>query len=142
MPNQSKIEQLITKAKAGDKRAEEEFFTYLSVRFLALITRELRNNPIIANGINLDDKSREICQFAIDDVKKLCPLNSPKFSIIQAGNILRNVLDTFVTNTLVELAKEGNSEAEKRRVSILREKLMERITKKRWGESLYGNENK
>ncbi len=142
MINHSKLEHLICAAKTGDKKAQEDFFKNLTVRFSALITRELRSYPILTNYINLDEKSQEVCHHAINEVKKLCPLSNSNFSIVQAGNVLHNILDTFVTNALVELAKKGDKEAEELLFSILRKKLIERITKKRWGESQYEYEDK
>ncbi|UCE04554.1 MAG: hypothetical protein JSW07_13095 [bacterium] len=142
MNSQSKIEDLISAARDGDKNAEEEFFAKLTVRFSTFITRELRNYPILINGINLDERSREVCQVAIKEVKRVCPLSTSKFTMVKAINVLHNVVETFVTNSLVSLAKKGDTKAEDALFSILRKRLMERITKKRWRKSQYGNENR
>jgi len=131
MSDPSEIRHLITTANAGDKQAQEEFFSKLSVRFSKLITRELRKYPMLANGVSLDNKSHEVCQFALSEVKRLCPLCNPNFSLMQVMNVLHNVLDTVITNSMVDLAKKGNQEAENLLFTILRKRLMERIIKKK-----------
>ena len=131
MSEPSEMKHLISAANAGDQQAQEEFFSKLSVRFSKLITLELRKYPILANGVNLDKKSSEVCQFALREVKKLCPLCNPNFSLMQVMNVLHNVLDTVITNSLVDLSKKGSPEAENQLFKIIRKKLMERIIKKR-----------
>ncbi len=131
MADPSEIRHLISAANAGDKEAQEEFFAKLSVRFSKLITRELQKYPMLANGISLDKKSHEVCQYAMSEVKILCPLCNPNFSLMQVMNVLHNVLDTIITNSMVALAKKGNREAENLLFMILRKRLIERIIKKR-----------
>ena len=131
MSDPSEIRHLIGAANAGDKQAQEEFFIKLSVRFSKVITRELRKYPILANGTSLDQKSHEVCQYALKEVKSLCPLGNPNFSLMQVMSVLHNVLDTIITNSLVDLAKKGNPDAENLLFSIIRRRLMERIIKKR-----------
>lgn len=142
MEDQSILEDLIRKARSGDKKAEQELFKKLSVRFSVLIARELRKYRIIIERINLDKSRQEICQGAIQEVKMLCSVSNPAFSIVQTINVLHNVLDTFITNKLVELAKQGSPEAEDLLFSILRKKLMERITNKKWGKDKNGCEDR
>ena len=131
MSNPSEIRHLISAANSGDKQAQEEFFTKLSVRFSKLITRELRKYPMLLNGVSLDKKCNEVCQYAMSEVKRLCPICNPNFSLMKVMNVLHNVLDTVVSNSLVALAKKGNMEAENLLFTILRDKLMERIIKKK-----------
>ncbi len=131
------MKHLISAANAGDEQAQEEFFSKLAVRFSKLITRELRKHPMLANGVSLDKKSYEVCQYAMSEVKRLCPLCNPNFSLIQVMNVLHNVLDTVITNSLVDLAKKGNSAAENLLFSIIRKKLIERIIKKRGRDTQY-----
>ena len=59
MSNPTEMRHLISAANAGDKQAQEEFFSKLSVRFSKLITRELRKYPMLANGVSLDKKEME-----------------------------------------------------------------------------------
>jgi len=139
MTDPSEIKHLISAANAGDKQAQEEFFAKLSVRFSKLITRELRKYPMLANGVSLDKKSYEVCQYAMNEVRKLCPISNPDFSFIHVINVLHNVLDTIISNSLVELAKKGDSEAENLLFSIIRKRLMERIIKKRGRDTQYEN---
>jgi len=124
-------ENLIAAANAGDESAQEEFYSKLSVRFFRVITRELQKYPILKDGINLEQKSQEVCQYAIDEVKKLCPLRNPGFSLMQVMNVLHNILDTVVTNALADLAKRGNKEAENLLFDIIRKKLLERIMRRK-----------
>ena len=135
MTEPSEMKHLISAANAGDKQAQEEFFLKLSVRFSKLVTRELRKYPMLANGVSLDKKCIEVCQYAISEVKRLCPLCNPNFSLMQVMNVLHNVLDTVITNSMVALAKKGNQKAENVLFAILRKRLMERIIKKRGRDS-------
>lgn len=137
MTDPSEIKHLISAANAGDKKAQEEFFAKLSVRFSKLITRELRKHSILANGTSLDNKSYEVCQYAITEVRRLCPLSNSDFSLMQVMNVLHNILDTVITNSLADLAKKGDPEAENLLFSIIRKKLMERIIKKRGRDTQY-----
>jgi|GEM_PF-3124643 len=131
MSESLEIKHLVSSASAGDQQAQEEFFSKLSVRFSKLITLELRKYPMLANGVSLDKKSDEVCQYAIEEVRRLCPLCNPNFSLMQVMKVLHNVLDTIITNSMVALAKKGDREAENVLFAILRKKLMERIIKKR-----------
>jgi hypothetical protein len=140
MTDPSEMKHLISAANAGDKKAQEEFFTKLSVRFSKLITRELRKYPMLANGVSIDKKSYEVCQYAVNEVRRLCPLCNPNFSLMQVMTVLHNVLDTVITNSLVDLAKEGNPKAENLLFEILRKRLMERIIKKRGRDTQYEDE--
>jgi len=135
MTDQSRLEYLISAANAGDKAAQEKFFEKLSVRFSKLITLELRKHPVLKSGINIDKRSHEVCQYAIKEVKKLCPFGTPNFSLIPIMNVLHNILDTVITNLLADLAKKGNLEAENQLFSILRKRLMERITMRRGSDA-------
>jgi len=131
MAEPSEMKHLIAAANAGDKQAQEIFYVKLSVRFSKLITRELRKYPMLAKGVGLDKKRDEVCQYALGEVKRLCPVCNPNFSLMQVMNVLHNILDTLVTNSMAELAKKGNQKAEDLLFAILRKRLMERIIKKR-----------
>lgn len=80
------IEELIIAAKAGNKTAEAKFFSKLTVRFSALVKRELQKNPIFSKRINIEDKSLEVCQNAITEIKNNFPLKSPEWSLKRAIN--------------------------------------------------------
>ena len=134
MGNRTTIEDLIITARNGNKQAEEEFFSKLTVRFLSVITREIRNYSSLTKRINVAEESDAICDFAISEVRRLFPINHPKFSIVWAVNVLHNVVDNFVTNLLVDIAKDGDPEAEDQLFSLIRKKLLERINRKRWRE--------
>jgi hypothetical protein len=134
MGNRTTIEDLIITARNGNKQAEEEFFSKLTVRFLSVITREIRNYSSLTKRINVAEESDAICDFAISEVRRLFPINHPKFSIMWAVNVLHNVVDNFVTNLLVDIAKDGDPEAEDQLFSLIRKKLLERINRKRWRE--------
>ena len=131
MTNQSKLEHLIKAANGGDKEAKKKLFEKLAVRFSKLIALELQKYPILKNQLSSENKSAQVCQFAIKEVKEICSFGNPEFSLIQAMNILRNIVDTTITNLLANLAKEGNQEAENILFSIIRRKLIERIIMKR-----------
>lgn len=137
MKNPTKIEDLIQAAKRGDKMAEAEFFEKLFVRFLSIVTRKLKKCSILKNRINLDEKSREICQCAVDKVKALYPFNNPQWSLMSAMSVLQNVLDGFIIETLTDMAKKGDSKAENWLFAIIRKKLMERVKSKNWKEMEY-----
>ncbi len=135
------IEELIIAAKAGNKTAEAKFFSKLTVRFSALVKRELQGNPILIKRVNTEEKSLEVCQNAIAEVKRLYPLSSTKWSLRRAVNVLHNIVDDFITNSLTDFAKNGDAEAENLLFIIIRKKLMERIAIKGWGASQYEREN-
>ena len=135
MTNQSKLEQLIKAANGGDKKAQEKLFEKLAVRFSTLITLEIRKYPVLVKELNPEKKGDEVSQLAIKEVKTICSFGNPEFSLIQAMNILRNILDTTITNLLAGLAKEGNKEAENILFAIIRKKLMERIILKRGNDA-------
>lgn len=134
MGNRTTIEELIIAARNGNKQAEEEFFSKLTVRFLSVITREIRNYSSLTKQLNVAEESNAICDFAISEVKRLFPIGHPRFSIVWAVNVLHNVIDNFITNSLVDIAKEGDPDAEDQLFSLIRKKLMERINRKRWSE--------
>lgn len=144
MTNQSThstIEELILAARSGDKNAEELFFSKLRVRFCKLITLELQKHAIATKQIDLENEADQISHFAISEVKKLYPVAGPKFSFIVAINVLHNVIDGSIANRLAELAKQGDKEAENLLFSMIRQKLVDRINRKRWRITKNGNEN-
>lgn len=141
MTNPSTSEELILAAKSGDNDAEQLFFSKLHVRFFKLVSLELRKNPVIANHIDLENETNLICEFAITEVKKLYPITSSAFSLKAAINVLHNVVDGAIANMLTDLAKHGNEDAESLLFSMIREKLVERINRKRWRTSKHEYEN-
>lgn len=142
MTNQSTLEELIIAARSGDQNAETLFYIKLHVRFSNLVTRELRKYPMVGKRIDLENEAEQICQFALSEVKKLFPINSSKFSLIVAINVLHNVVDGSIANMLADLAKQGDHEAENLLFSIIRQKLVERINRKRWRTAQNEHENK
>ncbi|MCU0645554.1 MAG: hypothetical protein MUC94_15020 [bacterium] len=141
MKIQSTLEDLIRAARSGDQNAEELFFSKLRVRFFKLITLELQKNPVIVKRIDLEIEAEQICQFALSELKKLYPVNSSTFSLILAINVLHNVVDGAIANILAELAKQGDEEAENLLFSMIRQKLVERINRKRWRTGKNEHEN-
>jgi hypothetical protein len=141
MTIQSTLEELIRAARSGDQNAEALFFSKLRVRFFKLITLELQKNPVIVKRIDLEIEAEQICQFAFSELKKLYPVNSSTFTLILAINVLHNVIDGAVANILAELAKQGDSEAENLLFSMIRQKLVERINRKRWRTGKNEHEN-
>lgn len=141
MENQFKLESLIKSAKAGNKTAEAKFFSKLAVRFLVLVKRELQKNPIFSKQLNVEQKSSEVCRNAINEIKNNYPLTSAEWSLKRAITILHNIIDDFVTNTLTDFAKNGDKKAENLLFLIIRNKLMERITTKRWRVPNYEHKN-
>lgn len=128
---ESPLEQLIVAAHSGDHQAEEKFFLKLAVRFRDIITREVRSYPIFAGRINIIEKSEEVCQLAIDEFRRRYPLNHPRCSMSLAVNVLRQILDNFITNCLVDMARqEGDGEAENLLFSVIRKKLIQRLNQK------------
>ncbi|HEX9971211.1 MAG TPA: hypothetical protein VGD14_03995 [bacterium] len=141
MTNQSTLEELILAAKSGNGEAEELFFSKLGVRFSNLVTLELRKYPVVSKRIDLEIEGEQICQLALGELKKLYPVNSSTFSLILAINVLHNVVDGAIANILADLAKQGDEEAENLLFSIIRQKLVERINRKRWRTTKNEHEN-
>jgi len=135
MNNKTQLENSIKAAKAGDNNAQDVIYSKLSERFFTLVTCELRRYPILIKHINPGEKSHEICQHAIAELKRLYPISSTKWSLDRSMSVLHNVLDDFITQVLIDLAKKNIAGAENLLFSILRKKLMERIKKNRWGVS-------
>jgi hypothetical protein len=142
MKNQTKIEDIVKAARAGNKTAEDDFFSKLAVRFLSELTCELQKYPILIKSVNIEDTSQEIWQKALTEVKQLFPLSTKKWKLTRAMSVLRNILDDHITNTLTELAKEGNSEAEELLFSIIRKKLIKQVDRRRWRISPGDYQNK
>ncbi|MBN1351840.1 RNA polymerase sigma factor [candidate division KSB1 bacterium] len=132
MKNHTENVRLIKAARGGNKKAESEFFSKLAVRFSPFVARELMGYPVLKKRINPAEETDTICQSAIEEIKKLYPLNSPEWSLMRAFSVLQNVLDDFISGILTVLAQEDDSEAENYLFSLLRKKLAERIEKKEW----------
>ena len=141
MTNQSTLEELILAAKSGNGEAEELFFSKLGVRFSNLVTLELRKYPVVSKRIDLEIEAEQICQLALGELKKLYPVNSSTFSLILAINVLHNVVDGAIANILADLAKQGDDEAENLLFAMIRQKLVERINRKRWRTGKNEHEN-
>ena len=141
MTNQSTLEELILAAKSGNGEAEELFFSKLGVRFSNLVTLELRKYPVVSKRIDLEIEGEQICQLALGELKKLYPVNSSTFSLILAINVLHNVVDGAIANILADLAKQGDDEAENLLFAMIRQKLVERINRKRWRTGKNEHEN-
>jgi hypothetical protein len=145
MKNQTEIEDLIRAARAGNEKAKADFFSKLDERFFLLVTRKLREESkysILTKRIDIDEKSHKICQDAITEVKRLYSLSNPEWSLVRAVRVLHNILDDFIANSLIDLAKKGNRDAENLLFSILREKLLIQMAKKNWKVSRYANKFK
>ena len=127
------VEEILTAARNGDKEAESELFAKLFVRFLPIVSRDIRMHSVLHDKFDIDTKCREICEQAISEVKRLYPVHSEKFLLKRAVLVLHNVVDDFITDTLYYLAKEGNKEAESFLFSLLRKKLFVYLRSKVWG---------
>jgi len=132
MDNQTEFENLLRSAQTGNESAQTAVYAKLSERFLPLIKRELHEKSIISKRIELGDSCGEICQKAIAEIKRMLPVNNPNWSLKKAINILRNVITDFILGKLLDFAKEGDVAAENLLFCILRNKLLERIYRKRW----------
>lgn len=132
MDNQTDFEKLLCAAQAGDKSAQIKVYAILNERFLWLIKRQLHEKLIISKRINLEDSCCKICQKAIAEIERMLPVNNPNWSLKKAINILHNVITDFILGKLVDFAKEGDAAAENLLFHIIRNKLMERIDRKRW----------
>ena len=131
--DQMKAEDLIRNARSGDKIAEKLFYSNLIIRFLPIVKCEIgRYTPLQKEIKSLEEMSREICQEAIEEIKKLCPIHNAQWSLISAIHILRNITDDFIMNTLVNLARNEDAEAENLLFSIIRKKLMQWIERRSW----------
>ncbi|MDZ7264446.1 MAG: hypothetical protein ONB16_07670 [candidate division KSB1 bacterium] len=125
---ESPLEELIAAARRGDRQAAEKFFIKLAVRFRDIIAREVRSYPLIAERINIIEKSDEVCQLAIDEFRQRYPFSHPGCSLSLAVNVLRQILDNFITNSLADIARrEKHKEAENVLFSVIRKKLVQRL---------------
>ncbi|MDZ7263286.1 MAG: hypothetical protein ONB16_01785 [candidate division KSB1 bacterium] len=131
MEDSINLENLLRQAKSGDEQAAASIYEKLAVRFAALITKELQRYEIVRNAIQLDEAIADIGRQAMETVKALYPLHSPKWSFQRAINVLHNIVDDFILNTLVPLAQYGDLAAEDLLFQKLRQKLIEYINKKR-----------
>jgi hypothetical protein len=125
-------EDLFRAASVGDKTAESEILSKLFARFLPIVSLTIKTHPVLAKEMNIEVKCGEVCQKAINDVARLYPLNSERFSIKRAVSVLHNVLDDFIANTLYQHAKTGSSEAEESLFSLIRQKLIIYLKSKLW----------
>ena len=132
MRNKLQTENIISSARNGNQNAADEFYALLAERFSPIITRELKKNHFLSKRINSELAVTEICESAISELKESFPINSRKWSLQRAMNVLHNAITDFIANKLTEFAKNGNEEAEKLLFHLLREKLMERVNLKNW----------
>ncbi|MBN2030861.1 hypothetical protein JW824_11540 [bacterium] len=133
---QIETEALIRNARSGDKSAENLFYSHLIVRFLPVVKCEIGRYSLLEKEVKYRDETiREICEEAIEEIKTLCPIDSAHWSLIRAMHILRNITEDFIMNTLFNLARNGNLEAENQLFSIIRKKLIQWIESKNWKAS-------
>lgn len=142
MDNQLESEKLLSDNLAGNEPAQEKFFLKLSERFLHLIKRKVMGDPRLARRVHCAKIGPEICEKAIAKIKRICPLTDSGWSLKRAINVFHNVVDDHIANSLTELAKKGDSEAENMLFEIIRKKLIERVAFKRWRTQNYERENK
>jgi hypothetical protein len=135
MIDQKHYETLLKSARSGDPQATQEFFGKFSVRFLSLVTSELQKYPILKNSFDLDAKSQEVCQKAVEVLKTLLPISSEQWSLKRAMSIMRNEVDDFIIKSLTDLAKRGNPAAENLLFKKIRDKLIRRMEVKNWSFS-------
>jgi len=131
MCDQTDIKYIIKAARAGDRSAVQEFFSILTVRFLPVIKRELQKYPVLLTNINLEEKKWEICDQSFEEIKKKYLISNSEWNLARVMSYLHNCIDDFVANSLTDLAKLGNLNAERSLFSIIRIKLLEWIEKRR-----------
>jgi len=133
MKNRIEGEDLIREARSGNETAEKLFYTNLIVRFLPIVKCEIGRCPPLQKEIGCTEgMSREICQRAVEEIKTICPIGNEQWSLMRAIHILRNITDDFIMNMLVDLARNGNAEAENLLFTIIRKKLIQWIESKSW----------
>jgi hypothetical protein len=119
-------------ALTGNQLGESEILSKLSARFLPIISLTIKAYPVLLIEDNLDDKCSELCQKAIDNVKRLYPLSTGQFSIKRAVTVLHNLLDDYIANALYQIARSGNRKAEESLFTLIRKKLEIYIKNKFW----------
>ena len=128
--------KLIRDTRSGDEEAKIRFYSLLAVRFLPVVKCELERHVILKDAcIDTDEKGREICLAAIEEIKKISPVDSTRWSLKRAVHILHNITDDFIVNTLVPMAKNNHIEAENLLFILIRNKLLQWIERKRWKTS-------
>ena len=132
MCDQTDIKHIITAARGGDRSAEKEFFSILCVRFLPVIKLELQKYPVVVKDIDLEERTEEICSQSFEEIRKKYLISNSEWNLAHTLSYLHNCIDDFVANSLTELAKKGNINAESSLFLIIRKKLMEWVDKKRW----------
>lgn len=121
---------MLKKAMRGDKAAEKEILQQLSARFCTVTTHILKTHPILAKH-EQKKHTTQIIEKTIAIIKeKYSPVDG-KFNLMSCSIVLRNCIDEFIANELTELARAGNKQAEEALFSLLRDKLMVQINRKR-----------
>lgn len=133
MREKIKTEDLIRDARSGDETAKNLFYSNLTERFFQIVTCEIGKYPFLQKEItHLEGTIQEICHEAIEEIKRLCPIDGARWSLIRAMHILHNITEDFIMNILFNHARKGNLEAENQLFSIIRDKLMQWIDSKNW----------
>jgi len=128
-----RMEDLLHSARSGNETAENLFYSNLIERFLPIAKCEIERVPVLLKENKyLEAITIEVCEKAIEEIKTICPVGKVQWSLIRAVHILRNIIDDFILNTLLDLARSGDEEAENILFSILRKKLMQWIESKNW----------
>jgi len=129
-------EKLIQKARSGNNEAKNRFYDRLNERFLPVIKCELKRYAILQKGIpDIEKTNVDICCKAIDEIKKICPIDGRNWSLKRAVHVLHNITDDYIVNTLVPLAKNGDAEAENLLFVLIRNKLLQWMERKSWKTS-------
>ena len=127
-----KTEDQLLSAMSGDKTAELEILSKLSARFLTIISLTIKTYPVLALENNIESKCQEVCKIAVDNVRRLYPVNGDKFNLKRVVIVLNNVLDDYVANLLYIKAKSGSRQAEESLFSLIRKKLDMYLKSKLW----------
>ena len=136
MTSSSNTENLILQARSGDQEAKQRFYDTLAVRFLPIVTCELRRHAVLQNsGMNLEKEGQAICRQAVEEIIKLCPVEGTQWSLKRAVHILHNITDDAIVNALVPLAKKDHAEAENLLFVLIRNNLMQWMERKGWKKS-------
>lgn len=126
-------EKLIRKARSGNNAAKNRFYDRLNVRFLPIVTCELKRHAVLQKAnVDLEKAGADICRKALDEIRRICPIDGASWSLKRAVHILHNIADDYIVNALVPMAKDDNAEAENLLFVLIRNKLLQWMERKSW----------
>jgi len=132
MKNNKTIEYLVSKAKIGDMKAENELFSYLHARFLPIVQHRIYSNS--KDYVELKKDVEDITQQAMETIfRKYQNENFISGFTPWAYKILRNKIGDYLTdkkresNTIRTLEKHDTTDNNQLEKKILAEELEENI---------------